>query len=64
MTKILLLQSNWLWDRIASLPYLLKWKNDGKHELYLLDFGEWYRYRINQDIMKILKLISSLKLKY
>ena len=41
MKKILFLWSTSFWDRIASIPYLLKMKEEW-NKVYLLEYWEWY----------------------
>lgn len=55
MKKILIMWLNWLWDRIAAIPYFLKIKKNHNNEIYVFDLENWYNYQINKDIMNIYK---------
>ena len=55
MKKLLFLQPTWMWDRIAAIPYLMKVKKEWKYKIYLLDYANWYPYKMNTHIINILK---------
>ena len=64
MKKILFLWSTSFWDRIASIPYLLKMKEEW-NDIFLLEYGKWYlNYLHNQndiyDLYKKNKLYKGL----
>lgn len=56
MKKILFLWSTSFWDRIASIPYLLKMKKEW-NEVYLLEYWKWYVNYLHKqsDIYKLYK---------
>lgn len=55
MKKKLVMWLNWLWDRIAAIPYFLKIKENHDNEIYVFDLENWYNYQINNEIMNIYK---------
>ena len=55
MKKLLVMWLNWLWDRIAAIPYFLKIKKNPDSEIYVFDLERWYNYQINNEIMNIYK---------
>ena len=56
MKKILFLWSTSFWDRIASIPYLLKMKKEW-NKVYLLEYWKWYVNYLHKqsDIYKLYK---------
>ena len=55
MKKMLVMWLNWLWDRIAAIPYFLKIKWNLNSEIYIFDLENWYKYQMNNEIMDIYK---------